>query len=387
MRAGGARMRLYEYEAKAILKKFGIAVPQGRLAHNTREVREAFVEINRPVALKAQILAGGRGKAGGIRFARDVDEAEKEATQLFGTPIRGFKVDKILVEERLNIARELYLGVTIDREKGSPIMIASSEGGIEIEEVAAKSPEKIATLHPNILRGVREYEVRKLIKRIGLGGDALSEATRIAWRLYQIFRAYDAELVEINPLVVTAEGKIVAADARMSVDDHALFRHPELEALRLERFEDPLEREGQVRGVNFVNLKGNIAIMGNGAGLVMALLDAVKIAGGQPACFLDTGGGLSVDRVERSLDLLLMKADSDPDVKAIFFAFWFMISPAEEVTKGFLNVLAKRKPKIPMVGVIQGVGAERAVEILNNAGIKCYPTIREGINAVLELIR
>ena len=380
-------MQLYEYEAKAILRKFGIAVPQGRLARNLAEVREAFVEINKPVALKAQILAGGRGRAGGIRFAESVEEAEREAAQMFGAEIRGFRVDKILVEEKLNIARELYLGVTIDREKGSPVIIASSEGGVDIEEIAARCPEKIVTLHPNVLRGVREYEVRRLVKKIGLSGDALSEVARVLWRLYQIFRSYDAELVEVNPLAITAEGRIVAADARMSVDDHALFRHPELEALRAERYENPLEREGQRRGVNFVDLKGNIAIMGNGAGLVMALLDAVKMAGGRPACFLDTGGGLSVDRVEKSLDLLLMKADSDPDVKAIFFAFWFMISPAEEVTKGFLNVLARRRPKVPIVGVIQGVGAEQAIKILNNAGIKCYPSIREGVKAVVELAR
>jgi succinyl-CoA synthetase beta subunit len=213
----------------------------------------------------------------------------------------------------------------------------------------------------------------------------LTEVSSILWRLYHIFRVYDCEIIEINPLVITSEGKIVAADARLNIDDHALFRHPDLDALRLEHFENLLEREGQKRGVNFVDLKGNIAVMGNGAGLVMSLLDAVKMAGGQPACFLDTGGGLSVERVENALDLLLMKANLDTGVKAIFFAFWFMISPAEEVTKGFINVIANRKPQIPIIGVIQGVGADRAVEILEKAGITCFPTIKEGVKAAVKV--
>jgi len=378
-------MRLYEHEAKAILKKFGISVPQSRLIYDLAGVGEAFIDINKPIVLKAQILAGGRGKAGGIRFAKDPEEAEREAAQLFRAEIKGCKITKILVEEKLNIVKELYLGVTIDNMRGTPVVMASSEGGVDIEDVAAKTPEKIALLHPNILRGVREYEIRRLIKQTGLGGEMLTEVSSILWRLYHIFRIYDAEIVEINPLVITAEGKVVAADARMNIDDHALFRHPKLETLKQERFENPLEQEGQKRGVNFVNLKGDVAVMGNGAGLVMSLLDAVKAAGGQPACFLDTGGGLSVERVENALDLLLMKANLDPDVKAIFFAFWFMISPAEEVTKGFLNVISNRKPQIPIIGVIQGVGADRAVGILEKAGITCFPTIEEGVKAAVKV--
>jgi succinyl-CoA synthetase beta subunit len=263
------------------------------------------------------------------------------------------------------------------------VVITSSEGGIDIEEVAAKTPEKVALLHPDILKGLREYQTRRLIKRVGLKGRVLPRISSILWRLYHIFRVYNGEIIEINPLVITVDGNIFAADARLNVDDHALFRHPELEVLKLEHFENPLEREGQNRGVNFVDLKGSVAIMGNGAGLVMTLLDFVKMVGGQPACFLDTGGGLSIERVENAFDLLLMKADADPDVKAIFFAFWFMISPAEVATKGFLNVIAKKSPRIPIIGVIQGVAADRAAEILEKAGVKCYPTIEEGIKAAV----
>ncbi len=378
-------MQLYEYEAKAVLKKFGITVPEGRLTHNLPEVREAFIELNRPVVLKAQVLVGGRGKAGGIRFANTLEEAEKEASQLFKAEIKGFEVNKILIEEKLNIMKELYLSVTIDDVLGTPVLMASSTGGVDIEEIAAKVPEKIALLRPNILRGVREYETRALIKQIGLEGEVLTEVSSILWRLYNIFRAYDAEIVEINPLIITSEGKVVAADARLSIDDHALFRHPEFEASRLEHFENPLEREGQRRGVNFVDLKGNIAIMGNGAGLVMSLLDAIKMAGGQPACFLDTGGGLSEERIQNALDLLLKKADSDPDVKVIFVALWFMISPAEEAAKGLINAITKTKPRVPIIGVIQGIGADQAVKILENAGIRCYPTVKEGIKAAVEI--
>jgi len=376
-------MRLYEYEAKTIFRKFGIPVPQGRIVSTPAEAREVAVELNKPVVLKAQVLVGGRGKAGGIRVAESPEEAEREATQLLGSEISGFKINKLLVEEKLNIIKELYLGVTIDDTHETPVLMASSEGGVDIEEVAAKTPEKIGFLHPNILRGVREYETRRLVKQIGLKREVLPRVSSILWRLYHIFRVYDSEIAEINPLVITDNGKVVAADARLNIDDHALFRHPELEALSLKRFENPLELEGQKRGVNFVDLKGNVAVMGNGAGLVMALLDSVKMVGGQPACFLDTGGGLSTERVENALDLLLMKAESDPDVKAIFFAFWFMISPAEEVTEGFLNVLAKRKPRIPIIGVIQGVAADRAAEILERAGIKCYPTIEEGVRVAV----
>ncbi|MFQ5917881.1 MAG: ADP-forming succinate--CoA ligase subunit beta [Candidatus Binatia bacterium] len=376
-------MRLYEHEAKEIFRKFGIPVPQGRVVSSPTEARKAIVEMNRPVVLKAQVLVGGRGKAGGVRIAESPEEAEREAAKLLGAEIRGSKVNKLLVEEKLNIARELYLGVTIDNTRGTPVVMASSGGGIDIEEVAAKTLEKVALLHPDILKGIKEYETRRLIKQIGLKGKELLRTSSILWKLYHIFRVYNGEIAEINPLVITADGNIVAADARLNIDDHALFRHPELEALRLEHFENPLEREGQKRGVNFVDLKGNVAIMGNGAGLVMTLLDAVKMVGGQPACFLDTGGGLSIERVKNALDLLLMKADSDPDVKAIFFAFWFMISPAEAVTEGFLNVIAQKKPRIPIIGVIQGVAADRAAKILEKVGIKCYPTIKEGVRAAV----
>ncbi len=378
-------MRFYEYEVKKIFKEHGIPVPRGKVASNPAGVREIARHLGKPVVLKAQVLVGGRCKAGGIRFADNPEEAEREAERLFGLEISGFRVNKILVEEKLNVSDELYLGIAVDSARGAPVVMASSEGGVDIEEVAERSPEKIVRLYPNILRGVREYETRKLIKRIGLRGQMLTRVSRILYDLYKIFREYDAEIVEINPLVITEDGEVFAADARLNVDDHSLYRHPELKALSLERIQNSLERRGREVGMNFVDLKGNIAVAGSGAGLTMFLLDAIASSGGRPACFLDIGGGMSVERVENAFRLLLMKADSDPDVKVIFFAFWFMISPAEEATEGLLRVLAERKPKIPIIGVIQGVGAEKAVEILERAGIRCYSTIKEGVKAAVEV--
>lgn len=378
-------MRLYEYEAKAIFSKFGIPIPQGQVVSSPEEAHAVAIKLNKPVALKIQVLLGSRGKLGGIKFAETPEEAEKLAKQLLGGEMKGFRVTKLLVEEKLEIARELYLGITIDDVTGFPIIIASSEGGIDVEEIAQRSPEKIITFQPEVFKGLREYEARSLIKRIGLSGSTLTEASNILVKLYQVFKTYDAELAEINPLVLTKDGRVVAADARLNIDDHALFRHPEVETVAAEHYENPLEFEGRKRGVNYVDLKGNIAAMGNGAGLVMMLLDTIKREGGEPACFLDTGGGLSVRRIEDALDLLLMKASRDKNVKVIFFAFWFMISPAEEAVEGFLNVLSKKKPTIPIIGVIQGVGAEQAIKVLENVGIKCYPEIVEGIKAAVVL--
>lgn len=380
-------MFLYEYEVKNIFRKFGIPIPEGWVASSPLEVREIIARLNRPAVLKAQVLTSGRGKSGGIRFVSGPEEAEKEAVNLFKTEIGGFKVTKLLVEEKLNITKELYLGVTVDNTYGTPIIMASSEGGVDIEEVVSHSPEKIVFFYPNILRGIREYEVRRLVKQIGLSGSLLSEVSRILYTLYHIFRLYDAELVEINPLAITTDDKVVAVDARLNIDDHALFRHPDFKELIDEHFENPFEIEGRRRGVNFVDLKGNIAVMGNGAGLVMALLDAIKMAGGEPACFLDIGGGMSAKRVEDALDLILMKASNDHSIKVIFFAFWFMISPAEEVVESFTNMLSRKRISIPMIGVVQGIGAEHAIKALESAGIKCYPTIKEGVEAAVKIVQ
>lgn len=368
-----------------IFKRFGINVPAGRVVDTHQDARKVAEELGKPVVLKAQVLVGGRGKAGGIKTAYSPAEAEEEAARLLGSEISGFKVNKLLVEEKIDFDEEIYLSVAIDDTQGCPIVMVSPAGGVDIEEVAMKSPEKIFAKHVDILRGFREFEARRLVKQIGLKGGLLLETSSILLKLYSIFRAYNAEIVEINPLFVTRDKKVVAGDARLNIDDHALFRHPEFEALRLERFEDPLEGEAQRRGLNFVNLRGNVAVMGNGAGLTMSLLDSIKMFGGKPACFLDTGGGLTVERAENALKILLKKAMLDEEVKAIFFAFWFMISPAKEVIEGFKRALEEIKPRIPVIGVVQGVGAEEMIGFLKEIGIRCYPSIEEGVRAAVEV--
>jgi len=383
------RMRLYEHEAKTIFKKFGISIPRGRLAETPTQAREVAAELGVPVLLKAQILTGGRGKAGGIQRADNLDEAEERSLQLLGSSLHGFQVHKLLVEERLDVERELYIAVTIDYEKRMPVLIASSEGGVEIEEIVNETPEKIVSKHINILRGVRGYEAREVIRKIGLTGSTMNRIGNILLQLFNIFMEYDAEIAEINPLIITRDGKVIATDAVLNIEEHSLFRHPDLNSLRIERIENLLEREGQKMGVNYVDLKGSLAIVGNGAGLVMTILDQVKQAGGEVACFLDTGGGLSSERMENAMNLLLKKGKLDPHVKAIFFMFRLMISPPDAMASGIKNVLLKEQSRIPIIGVISGRTeyVKRAHELLEGSMIELYPTMEEGIKAAIEASR
>lgn len=379
-------MRLYEYEAKTIFKKYGIPTPRSKIATTPIEAREAAVELGTSVLLKAQILAGGRGKAGGIHVAGSPDEAEEKALELLGQLLRGFRVDKLLVEERLDVEKELYLAVTIDDKKRMPVLMVSSEGGIEIEEVVKGTPDKIVLKHVNMLRGLRVYEAREVVRKIGLTGSAMTRTGNILWQLYNVFKAYYAEIAEINPLIITRDGKAIAADAVLNMEDHALFRHPEYKSMKLDRIENTLEREGQKMGVNYVDLKGSLALMGNGAGLVMTLIDIVKQAGGEVACFLDTGGGLSAERVENAMNLLLKKAELDPNIKAIFFMMRLMVSPPDALAKGLLSALMEEKPRIPIIGVISGRTGyvKHAHELLEDSGIKLYATMEEGIKVAIE---
>ncbi|MCJ7631684.1 acetate--CoA ligase family protein, partial [Candidatus Bathyarchaeota archaeon] len=373
-------MRLYEYEAKEIFKRFGIPIPRGRLAKTPAETRDIAVELGKPVLLKAQILAGGRGKAGGVQIATNPDEAEEVALKLFGQRFLGIRVDTLLVEERLDVERELYLAVVIDDRKGMPVLMVSSEGGVKVEEIAEDTPEKIVLKHIDILRGLRDYEAKEFVRKLGITDSVVIETGDILWKLYNVFRAYHAEIAEINPLIITKDWKAVAADAKLNIEEHSLFRHPEFESLKLERIENFLEREGQRMGVNYVDLKGSLALAGNGAGLVMTLIDVVKQAGGEVACFLDTGGGLSANRMENAMKLLLKKVELDLNVKAIFFIFQLMISPPDELAKGILSVLSKEKPRIPIIGVITGRTGyvKSAYELLGGSVIKLYPTMEEG---------
>lgn len=382
-------MRLYEYEGKELFKQYGIATPIGVLAKTGAEAREAAVQISKEVVVKAQVLTGGRGKAGGIKIAQTPEDAEKIARELFGMEIQGCRVSSLLIEEKLDIASETYMGITVDDRNGVPVAIVSAEGGIAIEELAKSNPERMASSLINPLYGMRGYEAVNLIRQIGLSGETLISTSRILCRLYNVFASYDARIAEINPLVLTNEGEMVAADSRCEIDDNSLFRHPEWQDLRIQRIDNLWEREGAKGGVSYVGLEGNIAVMANGAGLTMSLLDMIKDEGGRPACFLDTGGGLSKERMKNGVGLLLRKAKSDPGIKVILVMVRMMVSPPDAVAEGLIEAIKEEKVIIPIIAIMRGREPyqKRAQELLKDSEVNLYPNIGEGIREAIRIAR
>lgn len=372
-----------------MFKKGGIPVPWGSVVESVEETRRVASEIGKEVTIKAQILTGRRGKAGGIKFAKIPDEAGNVAQGILGMELEGYKVNSLLVEEKLDITNELYMGITIDAENGAPVAMVSAEGGMEIEEVAKRNPEKIASMLINPLYGMRTYEAINLVRQIGLEGRVLTSASRILSQLYNVFVANDARITEINPLVVTNEGKMIAADSRCEIDDNSLFKHPGLKDLRIQRIENPWEREGVEGGVNYVDMEGNIAVMANGAGLTMSLLDTIKAGGGSPACFLDTGGGLSEERMRNAVSLLLKKARADQRIKVILVMVRMMISPPDAVTQGILGAIEEVKVRTPVVVVMRGRTPyeKRARELLRNSAVSLCTSVEEGIRKAIEIAR
>ena len=382
-------MRLYEYEGKEIFKKCGIAVPQGTLVRAGEEARQAAIKIGKEVIIKSQILTGGRGKAGGIKMAKTPEDAEKIAQEMLGMELEGHKVNSLLVEEKLDIANEMYMGITVDDNNGVPIAIVSAEGGVEIEEVAKRNPEKIASSLIDPLYGMRGYEAISLTRQIGLTGETLISASRTLSRLYNVFTSYDARIAEINPLIMTNEGEMVAGDSRCEIDDNSLFRHPEFQDLRIQRIDNLWEREGVRAGVSYADLDGNIALMANGAGIAMSLMDIIKDEGGHPACFLDTGGGLSKERMKNGVGLLLRKAKSDPRIKAILVNAIMVLSPADAVAEGIIEAINEVKVEIPIIVILVGKEEQRkrAQELLKDSGVKLYPSVEQGIREAIRIAR
>lgn len=383
-------MKLYEYEGKELFRRFGIPVPEGTLVRTGEETQRAAIRIGKEVMVKSQILAGGRGKAGGIKVAKTPEDAEKVAHDILGTELQGYKVSSLLVEEKLDITNETYMGITVDDENGVPIAIVSAEGGVEIEEVARKNPEKIASALINPLYGIRSYRAINLVRQIGLTREALISAGKILSQLYNLFASYDARIVEINPLVITNEGKMIAADSRCEIDDNSLLKHPEFKDLRIQRIENPWEREGVKGGVNYVDLEGNIAVMANGAGLTMSMLDIVKAGGGDPACFLDVGGGLSRERMKNGVGLLLKRAGADQRIKVIILMVRMMISPPDAVAEGIMEAIKEVKVETPIIAVIRGREPyeKRVRELLKNVEkITLFPSVEEGIREAIEIAR
>jgi len=378
-------LKLYEYEAKEIFSKYGMPTPKGELATSPKQARDIATRLGVPVVIKAQVLVSGRGKAGGILFAGSPLETEILTRRLLDMKIKATGVRSVLVEEKLTIRNELYFGITTDRSSQSYVAIASSEGGMDIEEVATAMPEKIVKILITPLYGFRSHHARQIARRLGYAGNQLHGLTRIFIQLYKVAMDYDAELIEINPLVETAEGKFVVADARLLIDDNALYRHPEYkERLVQERTElSPKEIEAQKNGLAYVTLDGNIGVIGNGAGLVMATLDVVQLYGGNPANFLDVGGGASADKMALALDLVL----SDPKVEVVFVNILGGITRCDEVAKGILEAKKRIGFVKPMVIRLVGTNEEEGRKILTEAGIHVLDSMEEAAVKAVEMVK
>ena len=366
-------MNVHEYQAKALLAERGAAVPRGRIAYTAREAEEAARELGGPVwVVKAQIHAGGRGKAGGVKIARSVEEAADAARAMLGMTLvtpqtgpEGREVSRVYVEEGCDIARELYLGVLLDRAASRVAIVASTEGGMDIEEVAAASPERIFRVHVDPLTGVRSFHTDRLARGLGLEGAAAEAAARTIAALYDAYIALDATLIEINPLAVTADGAVLALDAKANFDDNALWRHPEIARLRDEGEEDPREREAARHDLNYVKLDGNIGCMVNGAGLAMATMDIVKLYGGAPANFLDVGGGASGERVTEAFKLIL----SDPDVEGVLVNIFGGIMRCDTIADGVVEAARAVSLHVPLVVRLEGTNVELGKRILADSGL------------------
>jgi succinyl-CoA synthetase beta subunit len=387
-----ADVKVHEYQAKEILARYGVAIPRGRVATRPEEARTIAKELGGKVVVKAQVHAGGRGKAGGVKLAATPDEAARVAGEILGmnlvskqTGPEGKVVHKVLVEEALGIARELYLGVVLDRGVGLPVLMASRFGGMEIEEVAAEHPEAILKEHFDPCRGLQPHQARKLGFALALSGETLKQFARFVTALARAYTESDATLAEINPLLVTVGGDVLALDAKMNFDDSAIARHPDIAAMRDLDEEDPLEVEASKFDLNYIKLDGNIGCMVNGAGLAMATMDIIKHHGGAPANFLDVGGGASQERVENAFRILL----SDPGVKAVLINIFGGIVRCDMIASGVVAAAHTLKVKVPIVVRLQGTNVEEGRRILAESGLKLQPadTMADAAAAVVAATR
>ena len=386
-------MKIHEYQGKDISKKFGVAVPKGGVAFSVDEAVRVASELGGKIwVVKAQIHAGGRGKGGGVKVAKSLEEVKRFAAQILGMKLvthqtgpEGKVVQRLLIEQGINIARELYVGITLDRVTSRTVVMASTEGGVEIEKVAAETPEKILKefVEPSI--GFQQYQARKLAFGLGLSGDAFKNGIRFFTALYKAYEAMDCSLAEINPLVVTAEGDILALDAKINFDDNALFRHSELLELRDLAEEDPLEVEASKSNLNYIKLDGNVGCMVNGAGLAMATMDIIKLAGGEPANFLDVGGGANAQTVEAGFKIIL----ADQHVRAVLINIFGGIVRCDRVATGVVEAARKVHVSIPVVVRLAGTNAELAADILKHSGMNFLVarSLREAAERVTQAMK
>ena len=376
-------MKLFEFEAKTILRQYGIDTPMGAVASDPREAEEVVKKLGKPAVLKSQVLVSGRGKSGGILFAQNPDEARQVAANLIGSRIKGISVGSILVEEKVAIATEFYASVTVDRQARKYVVLASTIGGIDIEQVASASPEKISRYRVDSLYGFSEHEARNMLTPFSeLSKDDAARFSAVLHTLYNVALDHDAELVEINPLARITSGGFMACDARIILDDNALFRHPEFEERRASETEStPLETEARKQKLAYVDLDGDIGIVGNGAGLVMATLDLVQYFGGKPANFLDIGGGASAEHIKKAITLVMSK----PEVRAVLLNIMAGVTRCDVVARGVIEALNESPIKKPMAVRMIGTNEEEGTRILNQAGIHTGTNMEEAIRKVLRL--
>lgn len=374
-------MKIHEYQAKEILRKYNVSTPNGHVAFSPQEAVKACVDLcqgstevadTKTWVVKAQIHAGGRGKGGGVKIAKSLDEVFEYASQMYGMTLvthqtgpEGRIVKRLLVEEGISIAKELYVGITLDRSRSQICIMASTEGGVEIEKVAAETPEKILKEYADPAIDFREFQARRLAIGLGLTGEAFKNATKFLMALYKAYVESDASLAEINPLVVTTDGRVLALDAKMNFDDNALYRHPDIVAMRDLDEEEPLEIEASKSNLNYIKLDGNVGCMVNGAGLAMATMDIIKLAGGEPANFLDVGGGANVETVSNGFRIIL----SDPNVKAVLINIFGGIVRCDRVANGVIEAAKKVHVNVPVVVRLEGTNAKEARDILAGSGL------------------
>ncbi len=369
-------MKVHEYQAKQILARFGVAVPRGEVTDSPAAAREIAKRLGGRAVVKAQIHAGGRGKGGGVKLAKDPEEAFELAKRILGMTLvtpqtgpQGRVVQKVLVEEALDIDRELYLSLTLDRSKAMPVVMASKAGGMEIEEVAAKDPSAIVREWVDADSGMFPFQARKVAFALGLSGDSFKKGTALIQALFEAYTKTDASLAEINPLLVTKPGDVLALDAKMTFDDNALFRHPDIKEMRDLSEEDPLEVEASRFGLNYIKLDGNVGCMVNGAGLAMATMDLVKLAGGEPANFLDVGGGANEEQVKNAFRIIL----SDKNVRAVLINIFGGIMRCDVIANGVVAAVREMGLSIPVVVRLEGTNVDQGKHILRDSGLKITP--------------
>ena len=374
-------MRLHEYQTKQLFSRYGIPIPKGKIVSNVRSVKKIVDELGGEVVVKAQIHSGGRGKAGGIKLAKSTKEAQNSASSILGKQINNFHVRQLLIDEFIQIQKELYLGITLDRSKCKPVIIASEFGGIDIEEVSVSNPEKIIAIEIDPLLGLQDHQIRTLAIFIEIPVNLWNLFSLLSKGLWELFIQLDALLVEINPLAITKDQSLMAIDGKMEVDENALFRHPEVTAMQDLEMEKPLEVEARNNNLTYIKMDGNIGCLVNGAGLAMATMDVLELYGGQPANFLDIGGGASSDKVSSALRILL----KDNDVRTMLINIFGGITRCDEVAKGMIVAFEEIKPCLPIVVRFVGTNAKEGIQLLKKHHYETAETLVDAAQRAVNL--